>query len=546
MKKMFRYVLVTCISIMTITSCSSDYNPENLVPENAIMAIKVDVGDLYKKSFEDNDVTKKLIAEIRKGVNEIPDAEIKGLYNNALDNPVEAYGLDLDEPVIISVTHPGKINRGSKDLIAVYAAMAISDYDVAKKFVDRVYQAAKADSYCYGYPTSKSSINDDVEFYHFGYADGVMISCALSEDFLLFYMTEDRNNADRKAKTAIEDLLSQKNPCSAPGFEDFIDADNSVDFWMNIEAVANIGFNEIKGELYGKNEMAAMLMKSMLNGMAVNGYLDFDEGKTEMGMKMHYSDAMKEQIEKFYQEPSSKFLELLPAETVCAFNVAINNAGLQKAWDDAMKNPLVQMYMGEAAEFGVSKSLISGLPGTITFGCAMNDDDGVGDAVLAVECDKNAYKTVMRLLENEGMAEDMGNGYSFVEKRYDYMIDDYRKEVLAYAIYNDDKECAVIMTPSVWKKSNGGKNIESNYHKSDSADDIEDGGFVFDFTKIRPQYMRNLLRGVDRHFTVSNFLDFMASIVLTYDEDEVDVVWNMGDQDRTILQAIVNFAGQNI
>ena len=525
MKRLFTHALVVCLSIMTLASCGGGFNVESLVPENSLMAVKCNFEDIYNKSLGDGSAASNAILdELTKELAymELP-ADIEAHILKALENPVKAFGLDLTQPVVFSLTSNMKATEAN-----AYVAAAVSDYAAAKNFVNSLYALAVEDyeDRKRGGAPEKSVIAENVDFYYFGKPCDDVFACALSEQYVLLYFTSEsdkRNGA--KAQLDIEALIKQEKPCSASGFKEFAAASNSVDFWVNAESAVSLAATASK-------DISLSMVKPFAKDLALNAYLEFEKGKTTLGASIICSDELKELYEQYYAVPSAKYLELLPTKTAFVYNAAMNVEGLKETWNELKSNIMYGSYITTLEAMGIDEEFIGGLPGTITLGAEVLDPDKLGNAIIAIECEENCYNTLVALIEAYGLIERDYNGYRVLD--------------IAYVTYNKDKEAALVMTPELWEDSNSGTSFNSDFSSSALASEVKNGGVGIDFTNMSEDVLDELAEEFGRRYKADDLLEFVTSIVLTYDKNEVKYVWNMGDQQNTILQKLIQITSDNI
>lgn len=530
MKRLLNLVVV--LSALMLVSCADKFSVEDFVPENAVVAAKCDFQDIYLKSFGDGSQASQDIIDRLK--EEVKDLELAGgieqMFLQAIDNPVNAFGLDLSKPVVLSATSNSRATR-----VSAYLAMAVSDVSKTKEMLNTMYDMAEEESNInYGGEPSKSEVTDGVELYYFGDACDDLLSCAVSDDFVLFYLASENDEEDNKqAKRDILKLLQQEKPCTALGFDNFLSSDKSMDFWMDLDFVGSLAASELSPD-----DMYTNMLLGMLDGMTTNGYVDFQKGKTTLGMKTNCPQETKELLEGFYSKPSAKYFSYLPQETVMACNMALNNDALCELWDELSGNFLMMSLAAELEEAGIDRKFIEGLPGTVTLGLAACGDD-IDDygVVAAIECDERAYETLMDILMTTGSFKSSDEGYEFFDVVYSYDSYEFEKRVIAKIKYENG--ALIAMMPNLWNRSDGGKMWNKDYSDAETSSLISGGGYAMDFSYINEGAMDEFNDEIGEEFSKEDVLGYISSVVCTYNQNEAELIWNMGDKEHTILQKII-------
>ena len=74
----------------------------------------------------------------------------------------------------------------------------------------------------------------------------------------------------------------------------------------------------------------------------------------------------------------------------------------------------------------------------------------------------------------------------------------------------------------------------------------KDGGAGIDLTNMSEDMLNELAEELDRNLEAADLLEYVSSIVLTSGENDAKFVWNMGDQQNTILQKLIQITSDNI
>lgn len=543
--KLFTFAAVAVI----FASCASEEVTENYIPEDAIAVAKVDLASLYEKSLGDGSETSKRIMDfLRETVNQedIP-APAQNIILNSLNNPINVFGLNLNQPVLCSATIDVY-----EEQIGLYISLPLSDRILFKSIIEKAYEdsedyalwATELGDYM-DYPEPyKTTIANGVDFYYFG--DMLDMGClclAITNHSVICYVSpKSLGNEGKVGQKAIKELLGQKGTCDGPGFDKFMASSNDASIWLDVDALMDEMLPLIRKE---EPQAYAVLKQfdSILDGLNITTSLDFELGKTVLTASVSGSDEYEQLLDKYTATSTDKYFSMIPSNSALVANFAISKQTVSDVWESLSNAKELSMYMGIAKQFGVNEEFIAGLPGTITMGLALIDKNTPSYS-LAIECDKYVYDIVMSLLETfSGMVENNNDGsYSIYTEEYDYYSFDYDtiKKYIGYVKYVDG--AAVVMSTDFWYATSGGQEFPSSYASSESSK-IANGGCLFDFTKLPESMLAELVyelsMELNYRITSADIFEYFSSMVLTHSDGESRLECNMTDKKHNLLQKMI-------
>ena len=552
-----KFFTVVAASVLLASCAEEEKVSLPLAPEDAVFAAKVDVKSIYEKSLGDGsaaseNIMQNLQAALMQAGAPTP---VENILKKALNNPMTAFGLNLNQPVLVSAT----MDVASEN-VGVYFSLPLSDKALFCMILDQVYaKASKSSEYDSEYDyygrenlsPSKETLSGGTDFYFFGGAADNYACCAVAGNAAVVYVSNQSLGKNGQAgKAAIEKLLSQSGSCTGAGFDAFMASQDDLAIWYDVDSLLDMAMPMIKQEdmsLYAVLEM----LKPYFEGVSVRGSLDFEKGKTVVGFSVDGPQQMKDMVAKYTAVPSDKFFSTLPASSVVAANIAISKKALSDTWTELLNDPSIGAYLKQgAAQFGIGEEFISGLPGTITAGLTVGAD-GNPVGALAIECDKYVYDTVMNLLEaHSGMVESTGlDTYMIYEEEYDYDSYNYYygysptpvKTRIASVVYVNG--AAIITTDSMLGVQTGYRSAASRL--------ISNGGFVLDVVNLPSDLMNELTKELssELHMWInpSMVLDWVSSVSLTAKDGlNTELSVNMGDQQHNILQKLIAVISQEL
>ena len=563
-------VVAALMATLVFASCSEEVTSvAPVIAEDAIFAAKLNLKSIYDKSFGDGSAQSAKVMNALKSAlqtEEMPQQALN-ILNKALENPMAAFGLNLDQPVYLSATMDAQSEEAG-----IYLTASVSDRTMLQMILEKSFAQVEKETqtekeylessewYDGEYHLAgRETIQNGGKFYYFGGAADNAVCCALTDNALIFYMSAKSLGAGGvKGKAAIEKLLSQKGVCQGTGIDKFMAAQDDMNLWLDVET-----FMEKAKPLIRRGDASVYMMlkqfEAFYKGMSLTAALDFQAGRTVVNMSATMSEELKEQSMKYYTQPTDKYFSYIPASSLVAANLACNTAPLQEMWNELSGDANVGSYIQALKSFGIDERFVAGLPGTITAGLSVGMD-GEPAVSLVMECDRKVYDVLMLLLvQHSGMVEDNGDGTYSIFEQNDYDDYDYdygygylptAKNYIGSLTYTDG--AIVAMTSNLWNQSNGGRGFYNNYRMSSTADDIAKGGIALNLESLDGKILDTVAKEMSEalrpvHMSSRDLLDYCTSVTITNpDMFTSEISMNMGDKEHNLLQKFVALLSDTI
>ena len=500
-------MFVATASVLFAVSCSEETanvnlaSKDNMIPDNAILAVKVMPEQLWSKLVGNPHSEASRLWNMAKlylplQINKY--GELGKVIKSAIDDPT-TLGVCLDEPVVMTLSLDKKADvRGGAFGEMCYVAL-LEDSNSFVKAVDALVEYAKEDC---GIDITKST-SGSFTHYQAILEDKSIDLGVTSESAVLRYSVNPSNDL----QSSMGKLFANRENASKSGVTEFYSSTSDLTLWLDVDGTIDTFMPILKIQQPG---MAALLEgeSSFYEGTSILTQLDFKKGETVMSLDMCGSDKIKELAQKYLAVASDKQFKSLPNSLFVTANVAIKD--LSGLVDEICS--LNGEYAKKLKEVGIDDDILAGGPGLISV--AFTPLEGKLQCGLAIECDKNVWDFLKDNISKKS-SEDLlwySNDICIVNDEAIVMYDAgavrvYSRDAYNFTTYGDTFDM-------------------SNY-----AGEIKKGGVVVN------------LHALDDYPQLFEALD-LAALVMSFSEDftGVKLSLKMDDEESTLLEKFVGFA----
>ena len=485
----------------------------NMIPSNAILALRVNPEQLWDKAFGSID-SRNIYAY---------DNMMGALYESLpLLREPETIGLDLEKPVVLSVSTDIKSIEPFSGVLEACVVASLDDRDNLIKQIDVLVETLKKENEV---EITKTDFGGKYTHYML-YADeegafdlGVFPSAAVLR------VTYAPSATFENMETTLAKLFIDGTSADTEGLKKFYGSQSDAALWVDAEKFMNTIMS--LGEKYSEDAYNQLLpLLPMYEGASMVSELNFNDGNTTLEFGIYGSDKLKEQALKYNTPASNKYFKYLPASSAFVLNVAIKNfPGLVE--ELSQTNEEFAEIFESLEPLGFDKEFYEGFPGVIT--CAV-DGHSLGSSedphiVLFMECDRNVWETLESYIYE--VADNVDYDLYSIDNQY-------------YIGYVDG--AIMMMDASTRYRMEYG--YVDSFDTTDLAWEIRKGGMALNLEAL-PYYVLD-----QEEFRLSGYdiLEFVSSVVVTTSPDfmSATIKVNMGDPYQNFLSKIVNFALESI
>lgn len=530
--RMFKLVAVVAASVM-IVACGQDKekvsaaSENNMIPDNAVFALKIDAQQLWEKALGNPDSELRQTWNMAKSYVPMYAAslgEIGTIASDFVKDP-STLGIRPDQPVVVSFAID-ILDVASEQVNVEVCLVALLDNSAAfVKAADVAMDLANKEAEL---GMTKEVVDDSYTYYSFSPERGVNVDMGVAEKSAVIRVKANTTKEAEDYKASMLSLFSNGGPAKTDGLDAFYASKGDVTMWMDMEGTLNMAKPAM--EQLDPTAMAQLEeYMPMYKNASLVSTLEFQKGKTVLEAKVFGSEEMMKYGEKYYAEASSKYLAEIPFEPCVVVNGAMKGlAGLVKEMSSASPE-LAEGFEYLESELGIDEKFIEGLPGLITFAL---DGRGIDyrelpGFLLLMECDANVWEFAEQYLEM--YADEVEEDLYCIE---DMLCISYAEGTLKFAdIYT------FISQP-----------YEYSYGDSYLGQQIEKGGVVIDLSKLPSSALDAVAREIDYSMTGSQLLEFIDSIVISSTPDQMTstVTLNMGDESENLLSKIISYVAESV
>ena len=500
---------------------------DNMIPGDAVMAIKVMPEQLWEKAVGDPDSKiSRMVSRAKFGVdmNAGSLGEFGELVSEVMNDPA-ALGVALNEPVVLSVSADLEkiaVEKASLDLCMV---AVLDDQKSFVSFIDTAIEFVEEN----GAAEVKKSKAGGYTHYELFAENGVYVDLGVTSGTAIFRFSYDTISKSKNLKKSMTKLFADGGPKNTGGLADFYASKSDVAVWTDVAGVVEtlMPAIEMSGEFDVKMLEEYM---PMYEDASMVSTLDFYDGQTVVKIQSYGSEEMVAKAMKYNEAASGKYFKYLPASSVFVANVAIKDfPGLVDELC-SMSDEYAYMFEYLSEEYGVNEELLAGMPGTITVAVDGTDIDTreYPGFMVSVECDRNVWEFAKQYLAEE--AEKLDEDVYYVEDKF-------------YVFY--DEGFVNLVDSNMIVARFGG-----SYSFADTklGKEIQKGGFVFNIEALPSYLLDSVAENVDYYMTGRDLLEYLNSVVVTASDDFMasTITLNMGDKEHNMLEKVLEFVASQV
>lgn len=498
----------------------------NMIPDNAVMAMKIDGAQLFDKALGSPG------SEVRQAWNMVKAAvpmyaasmgEMGTLAGDVVKDPA-ALGLRLDEPVVVSFAAELEDYAAEEGNVEVCLVALLDDSNAFVKVADAVMDLANEQA---GAVMTKELVGETYTYYAYTPEEGVSLDMGVAEKSVVVRFKASTSEDDKSLKTSMLGLFNNGGPAKTDGLDAFYASKGDMTVWMDFEGTINMAMPAME-QMDPSSVAQLKAYMPMYKDASMVSDLVFKEGQTVLQFKMYGSEEMMAYTQKYNTSASDKYLDDIPFYPVLAVNVAIKDfAGMV---DEMCKvNKEYKEVLGYLSSLGIDDGLLAGFPGNITFAL---DGNGIGQRdvpgmILMMDCGENVWELAKQYLPMvaEEVMEDV------------YCIEDMF--CVAYAggtLVAADVE-TFLAEP-----------VDFDYAETYLGKEISMGGMALDLNSLPKGILDEVAEEIDYSMTGEELLEFFDSMVIRSSQDQMTatVTLNMGDQSENLLAKILSYAVQSV
>ena len=515
--KTFAKLCAVAAMAFTIASCvggSGQPSKNNMVPEGAVMALKVDANTICNKALGEPGSQVRGAFDIAKiyltaSISEIGYESVENVISEFMKDP-SSLGLNLDAPLVMSATFDVMSVDDEEFAGDVYLVALLDDAAAFEKAADALFEVAKEE----GLTPSKEMLSPRSTYYEFADEDDARLDMALYDRSVVIRLTYDEEMTGN-GKESMAALFADR-PVYTEGLKAFHASSEDVALYADYDALMDKVMPIIKAtDRSTYNQLKSMM--HMYEDASCLLTLNFNKGNTVLEAQMYGSKEMLDYGKKYYATSSNKYFDQIPESSFLVVNIALKDlAGALNEF--AELDSEIEDVLYELEELGADEEFLAGLPGQITFAI---DGDGVDsgyipDMALFMECDSNVWESLEEVLIYYAEEEDEGC----------YLVED-----LFYVYYENGT--IVGMTADMYEDG-----VYGEFSNSKFASSIAKGGLLIDLNALPESVLSDIADGLD--LEDNDLLRLVSSVVIKQDKPtSATVTVNMGDEDYNMLEALM-------
>ena len=494
----------------------------NMIPDNAVVALKVDFDQLLNKALGDENspirdywnMAKSAMAGQARGYGELGE-----LARNILKDPALS-GVDVTEPVVLSCSYDMQNISHDDPSVDVYLVALLDDEDAFVKVVDAAVAFVNEEE---GLNITKEELGS-YTYYEIMSEYDSSIDLGVSSKAAILRIRDNATDDGEGLKDSFLALFTNGGPEKTKGLKKFYDADEEVAVWVAIDSAFDSAMPLLEEECDPEALSKFQAYAEIYNGASAVADLSFNNGKTVVNYNLYGSALLKEAMGKYVKPASDKYLKMMPDSPAVVLNVAIKDfAGLVDLLC-AEDEDFQEMFEEISEEYSFDKELLKGFPGNIS---------------VAVDAKRLSYRSepgVMVCLETDKKVWRYAESYitAFADREGDdtYLIDD------EYYVFYEGDHITFVDSETMSTAPMSGAN---SFAETEFGAQIKKGGMFVDLAAIPA---RDLEKYVRREFGVrmtrEQILDLCSSAVLTTSDDfmSATLTVNMNDKDHNLLEKI--------
>lgn len=512
--------------VLGVVACGGDKKSgaqlatkDNMIPDNAVVAVKVMPEQLWEKALGDPDSQARQLLNMMKVGLSMSAGELGELGDDisSIMKDASSLGLDLTAPVVISLS--GDLEKIETEEASVEMCMValLSDKDAFVSLLDATLDFAEDNA---GFEVKKST---DAGFAHYElYAEeGAYFDLAVTSESVIFRFSYDTLSESKNLKKSMSELFADGG--KKAGVEEFYASKADLAVWGDFAGLMNTVMPALEMADAAEVQMLKEYLP-MYEDASMMVTLNFEDGATVLEMMMKGSEAMIATAQKYNAAASDTYFKYLPATSVFVANFAIKDfPGLID--EICQSNPEYKEtfeYLKES--MGIDEEFLAGFPGLITI--ALDgygiDRKEVPGFVAFMECSETVWDFAAGFLGE--VAEQVGTNQ--------YNVND-----MFYVAY--EEPAIIIVEKETLARSFDG--TASSFANVPLASEISKGGFVINVDAIPGYLLDSLADELEMDFTGDDLLEYLSSVVVTSSDDHMSakVILNMNDKEHNLLEKVV-------
>ena len=508
-RRFMQLTAVVAAAVMMVSCATEAKKPTfadegNMIPDNAVIAMKVNAQQLIDKVAGDPD--SKLYEYLQE-------------YKGQMPFDAASLGINLDVPVVISCSADIQdVKRGDASFEA-YAVALLDDSNAFVKSIDEVTAMFKL----MGVSVVKEAVDNNT-YYKSSFEKGMYVDVAVSPKAVVIRYTYNESAVEAGLKDSMFKLFANGGPQQSEGLDEFYLTKCDLAMWLD----AGVLVDMVMPLLDAYEPKSAAQLKSympMYEGWSTVAELNFEDGKTALTFKTFGSEQMNLYATKYNAVPNGKLLKHVPATAAFVGNIAIKDfPGLVDELC-SMSDEYAYMFEYLSEEYGVNEELLAGMPGTITVavdGTYIDTLEYPG-FMVSVECDRNVWEFAKQYLAEE--AEKLDEDAYCVEDKFYVFYDE------GFVNLVDSNMAMVVII---------GNDI--SFADTKLGADIQNGGFAFNLAALPAHVVESVAQEIDLNMTAEDILEYVSSVTVTTSQDfmSATITVNMEDTEHNLLEKVVS------
>lgn len=471
------------------------------IPSDAVMVVKVNAGQLLKKSnIAELEEFKDLIDETR---DEIEDGELTELFDKITQDP-KSIGFDLAAPMAISVSN---IENPQVMFVA-----AVDDRKILESNIQTILDSNEDDDLV-------MKVEDDFTTIRDKYKKSTDI--AFNED--RFVVVISVSGAARKATRYLEQKKDE-SLFTKENISDFMKSGDDVSLFVDCDPIFE----------YAKRSNLNGLVDVDFDFKAFKGAssytaLNFENGKVVLHSKNYPTDKMKSMTDGAIQKPAGTYLDEMPEDTYAALQFGVGDfKPIVKYMMSAVPSrELRSLNQGLEEIFG-SGTTLTKVAGYFTGDFAMYAAGDIDDLTWGVNisCNKKVTNVLNNLMEDQ-----CSRDYSTWERD--------GKDFVSVSWYDREPQYYVRTTNDGIRVSSKKNRPKKSLRDSENAKYLKNNGGFIDFERIlKLPIVKDELK---KEAGVYELCKLFKILYFTFSESgyEGDMVLELSDKNDNSLHQIV-------
>lgn len=518
--KNFIRLVAVVFATLTLFACAgnkSQASKNNMIPDNALMAFKVDATQLWNKAIGEPGSQVAMLWDMAKSgiaMQASSMGEDGALLRNVMEDP-SVLGLRLDIPFVVSIAPDVEDLLDDEMSGDVYIVALLHDRKAFLSYADALLDSADEADFAGAY---KEELNAKYTYYFLSSDEEMSVDMGVSSGSVVLRCHFAESYAPIAMKESMLALFDNGGPAKTEGLKNFYASKGVTAIWVDTDAIMTelMLVDEFEDEL---TTTAAQTYKPLYKGSSFVSELFLNDGATVAKFSVYGSDELKKYAVKYNALASDKFFNQMPYSSAFVFNLALANlSGLANELSNMNEEYAEAIAMLEE-EYDFNVELLEGFPGVISFALDGKDlTEGIPGFAFFMECKENVWDYVQDLLVE---------GFVYVGDKT-YSIGD-----MGYITYKDG---AIAITDTQTAEQS-----EKTFADAPLAKQIAKGGMLIDLTALSSEVLDMLAEEIDEYMTGDDLLQFANSVVLTTSDDHMSATLtvNMGDKEHNILEKLI-------